>query len=278
MRYRTALIGIVFGVSLLIGFGAMLGLNLLLGLVFFFLYFAVAVSITRMRAEMGTPVHDLDYTGPDQTISDILGPNSLGMHNMTGLSVLFWFNRVYRCHPMPVQLEGMKMAEQSGARKEMRTWIGALMLAGVVGMISMFWAILHFNYIGVGHGFDGHEAWDRELNWIAVPKPGHGAVGISVLVGFVFSAILQVLRLSSCASPFHPLAYAVSGTWQMNLMWLPLFIAWVAKTLLLRYGGPKKFTEALPFCYGLILGQFIPGSLLNIWGLITNNSTYQFWQ
>jgi len=33
-----------------------------------------------------------------------------------------------------------------------------------------------------------------------------------------------------------------------------------------------------PFFYGLILGQFIPGSLLNIWGIMTQNPTYQFLQ
>jgi hypothetical protein len=26
------------------------------------------------------------------------------------------------------------------------------------------------------------------------------------------------------------------------------------------------------------LGQFIPGSLLNIWGIVTGTPTYQFWQ
>ena len=48
--------------------------------------------------------------------------------------------------------------------------------------------------------------------------------------------------------------------------------------VLLRYGGIKTYSAALPFFYGLILGQFVPGSLLNIWGIMTKNPTYQFWQ
>ena len=52
----------------------------------------------------------------------------------------------------------------------------------------------------------------------------------------------------------------------------------VLHKVLLRYGGMRTFSAALPFFYGLILGQFIPGSLLNIWGIVTQNPTYQFWQ
>jgi len=40
----------------------------------------------------------------------------------------------------------------------------------------------------------------------------------------------------------------------------------------------RTFLASMPFFYGLILSQFIPGSLLNIWGIITENLTYQFWQ
>ena len=64
-----------------------------------------------------------------------------------------------------------------------------------------------------------------------------------------------------------------------ELLWLPLFLAWSIKSILLRYGGGMKTYQAsLPFFYGLILGQFIPGSLLNIWGILTATPTYQFWQ
>ena len=64
----------------------------------------------------------------------------------------------------------------------------------------------------------------------------------------------------------------------MNLLWMPLLVAWAVKSTLLRYGGMRMYQASLPFFYGLILGQFIPGSLLNIWGIFTNTPTYQFWQ
>jgi len=64
----------------------------------------------------------------------------------------------------------------------------------------------------------------------------------------------------------------------MNLVWVPLLIAYIVKVIIFRYGGIQSYRNALPFFYGLILGQFVPGSLLNIWGIATGTPTYQFWQ
>jgi len=230
---------------------------------------------------MGTPVHDLHFTGPDWTISSLIGPHTLGPQNLAGFSLFYWFNRAYRAHPMPFELEGFKMAELSGARKEMNKWGFALLGAGLFGMLCAFWAVLHLTYINgapVGDHYFGNEAWSRYSGWLTTPKPANSSVGWAILFGFLFAGFLQIMRTTGIWWPFHPLAYAVSGSWEMNLLWTPLLVAWMTKGLILRFGGAKTYTTSLPFFYGLILGQFIPGSLFNIWGLMTNNPTYQFWQ
>ena len=78
--------------------------------------------------------------------------------------------------------------------------------------------------------------------------------------------------------PLHPLAFAVSSSWEINLVWGPLFLAWLFKSLLLRYGGRGGFQRSLPFFMGLMLGQFVVGSLWNIYGILRDLPTYQFWQ
>jgi len=286
LRYKWALLGLGGGLLVLVAFSAVLGLAWWLGLLFFLIYLGLALAITRMRAELGTPVHDLHFTGPDWALSDLLGPRAIGAQGLGVLSLFYWFNRAYRCHPMPFQLEAFKMAEQTGAmnmdavragRREMRAWFWALLLAGGFGMICAFWAMLHNSYIYGLRWYDT-SGWDRYAGWLKSPKPANGSVGWAMVVGFLFAAFLQAMRVRFFWWPFHPLAFAVSGSWEMNLLWMPLLIAWLVKTLILRYGGIKTYTSALPFFYGLILGQFVPGSLLNIWGIMTKNPTYQFWQ
>ncbi len=150
-RYRWAIVGVLGGLAGLVAFSAALGLAWWLAVAFFLIYLALALAITRMRAELGTPVHDLHFTGPDWALSDLLGPRAIGAQGLAVFSLFYWFNRAYRAHPMPFQLEAFKMAEQTGAmqegRREMRAWFWALLLAGGFGMICAFWALLHNNYI-----------------------------------------------------------------------------------------------------------------------------------
>ncbi len=281
LRYRWAFLGLAGGLTALVVFASCLGLPPWLGVLFFVLYLALALAITRMRAELGTPVHDLHFTGPDWVLSDLLGPRTIGPAGLAAFSLFFWFNRAYRCHPMPFQLEAFKMAEQTGARREigreMRGWFWTLLLAGGFGMLCACWALLHNQYI-YGVQWQDPSGWDRYAGWLKAPKPPNFTALEASVFGFLFAAFLQAMRVRFFWWPFHPLAYAVSGSWEMNLLWLPLLMAWVIKSLLLRYGGMKSFNIAMPFFYGLILGQFIPGSVLNIWGIITQNPTYQFWQ
>ena len=277
MRYRWAFIGLAGGLVGLVAFAVVLGLAWWLAVLFFLLYLALALAITRMRAELGTPVHDLHFTGPDWALTDVLGTQGMAPGGLAAFSLFFWFNRAYRCHPMPFQLEAFKMAEQTGARREMRGWFWALLLAGGFGMLCAFWALLHADY-AYGLKWSDTSGWDRYAGWLKAPKPANTSAALAIVVGFLFAAFLQAMRVRFFWWPFHPLAYAVSGSWEMNLLWLPLFIAWLTKVLLLRYGGMRTYSGALPFFYGLILGQFIPGSLLNIWVILTQNRTYQFWQ
>jgi hypothetical protein len=87
-----------------------------------------------------------------------------------------------------------------------------------------------------------------------------------------------MVRLNLPAWPFHPLGFAVSSSWEMNLVWMPLTIAWLLKLVILRYGGLELFRRAVPFFYGLILGQFVVGSLLNIISIALGIPSYMFWQ
>ena len=289
LGYRAAFAGILGGLALLVGFSIFLGLAWWLAVLFFLIYLALALAITRMRAELGTPIHDLHNTGPDVLLPDLLGTRSLSHHDLGVFSLFFFFNRAYRCQPMPIQLEGFKMAALTGGAargREMRGWFWALLLAGGWGAVCAFWAMLHLTYQfgalakadhGAMQAFGG-ESWNRLAGWLQQPKAANGSVGWALMAGFLFAAFLQAMRVRFFWWPFHPLAYAVSSSFEINLVWMPLLIAWLIKSLLLRYGGVRTFQSSLPFFYGLILGQFVEGSLLNIWGIATGTPTYQFWQ
>lgn len=280
MRYRTALFGIVSGVAILTAFAGYLGMKWWIGIAFFVLYFLLAIAITRMRAELGTPIHDLHYTGPEQTLVRVAGSRAFNTDTLTVFAIFYGFNRAYRGHPMPNQLESYKLAEQSGS--DYRRWNNALLVLGSVGIFVGFWTILALMYQYGVHGKSYAQIDTESFEFLTsqIQSPQHGKFSELLAIGFGAGVAfgLQWLRLKLPWWPLHPLAYAVTSSWEINLVWLPLGIAWIIKTLLLRYGGRNVFHRSLPFFVGIILGEFVVGSLWNIYGIANKIPTYQFWQ
>jgi hypothetical protein len=279
ISYRGAVIGIVVGYGLLTAFAVSMGMSWWLAVVFFAVFFALSIAITRMRAELGTPIHDLHFTGPDWTLPELFGTRSFGPRDMTQMTMFFWFNRAYRYHPMPHQLEGFKIAERTDGSYPRYFW--AMALAGVAGAGAGFWAMLHLNYIygaTAKAGSFGPEAFDRLTGWLNNPQKPSAPKAGAIVVGLAIAFFLEAMRLRFPAWPFHPLGFAVTASWEINLVWMPLFIAWLCKLVILRYGGLKGFRDSLPFFFGLMLGQFFVGSIVNLIGIALEIPTYQFWQ
>jgi hypothetical protein len=75
-------------------------------------------------------------------------------------------------------------------------------------------------------------------------------------VGVVVSLFLTVMRTAFHWWPLHPLGYALAGSWTTVVFWFPCLVAWICKTLSLRYGGMSFYLKARPFFLGLVIGEF----------------------
>ncbi|MBC8141442.1 MAG: hypothetical protein H7Y38_08365, partial [Armatimonadetes bacterium] len=182
-------------------------------------------------------------------------------------------------HPMPHQLESYKLADASGVAR--RPWTIALLVGGAFAAFVTFWIFLHLMYTNgaaakVGYAY-GYATFAQIASWTRNPAKGDPAEWIATAWGFGLAAGMQWARLRFAWFTLHPLAYAVTSSYQMNIVWLPLTLAWMAKATLLRFGGLNAFRRALPFFFGLMLGQFVVGSLWNILGTWLNLPTYRFW-
>jgi hypothetical protein len=282
--YRVAYLGLCGGAVVLFAFCVACGMSPAIAVAFFFIYFLLSLAVTRIRAELGPPAHDLHNGGPEMFLVNAFGARDLGPRNLTMFSMFFFFNRAYRAHPMPFQLEGLKIAER--VRMDMRRLSWAMMLAAAWGCICAFWAFLHIGYtLGAGTAkvvgpvtwAFGPEPWNRLQGWLQNPeKPNFPAV-IAMAAGFSFTVLLMALRMRFHWWPFHPVGYAVSSSWSLNIIWLPLLIAWAVKLLMMRYGGLKLYRDSLPFFLGLILGEFVVGSLWTLIGIFMGIPSYGFW-
>ena len=113
ISYQAAFWGMAGGLVLLGGFCLFAGMVWWAVVLFFTIYLAIALAVTRMRAELGPPAHDLHRSGPDEMLPAILGPSNFDRHTLSVFSLAWGFNRAYRSHPMPVGMESFKLAERA---------------------------------------------------------------------------------------------------------------------------------------------------------------------
>ena len=270
MRYRTAGIGVLIGLILILAFCLKAGMSLWFATLFFALYFAMSVTITRIRAELGPPAHDLYNAGPDLLLTDALGTRRIGNRNLSVMSLFFWLNHLsYRAHPMPHQLEGLKLAHQARFNPTQLIWVMAIAI--FVGALSAAWGHLHLSYqVGLeqARSWYARAAFNRLAGWLYNPTETSISGLLYTTGGFGFAVSLLFLRWRFIQWPLHPVGYVVSSWWTFTGLWFPLLISWIVKRILLSTGGVRLYRRSIPFFIGLVIGDVIVASIISILGLI----------
>ncbi len=281
LPYRAAAVGAVAGIALLALFSIRAGLAPALAALFFIIYYLVSLAVARVRAEFGSPVHDFHWAGPGQTITYIGGTANLRPQDLRALSLLWWFNRAYRQHPIANSLEGLQMAHR--ARASARAVAAALLAAALLGAVAVFWGWLHYAYrMGVASGWGGGDWRGNEMattlqSWVEGPTPANPDSLLAIAAGFAITMGLAAARTAFVGWPFHPVAYGLSASWSIHIVWMPMLIAWLVKFAILRYGGLRLYRQALPLFFGLILGEAVVGCAWPVYGLLRGTPTYSFW-
>jgi len=270
------------GIALLLAFSIAAGMQWWAAALFFLGYLSVSITVSRVRGEFGSPVHDLHFASPGSVMVRLVGTRPFTPRTLTVFALYYWFNRAHRSHPMPTAMEGLVIGDQLGQAKGM--WQG-LWLAVLVGMPAACYMLLDPYYrlgadtaqVGGAQRWFGWEAFNNYLlPWLtAEHKVNWGAIGFTA-GGFLFVWLLYLLRVYWIGSPFHPVGYAISGTWSMEMVWFPLFLAWLAKALVLRYGTFRDYYNYSQFFIGLVIGDFVSGGLWNIYGTLVGREVYRF--
>jgi hypothetical protein len=178
---------------------------------------------------------------------------------------------------MPVQADALRMGHQAGMRLPR---LGKLLPAtAVVAGLACFWGYLHVVYqTGVESAqfaqivrwAFGQDPWQKLGTILNTnTEADYGAAG-AYAFGLAFTLFLASMRTRFVWWPFHPVGYLVAGSIGLFRLWLPIFLTWLFKAVLLRYGGLDAYRRARPFFLGLICGEFSAAFLRTVVDLIFN--------
>ena len=275
LRFAVAAIAVgLLGATILFNVAGM-SLSLIAG--FLVIFYLLGLAMSRVRAEFGAP-HEIYYINPQRIIAQVAGTRLFGPRQLAALTTASWFNRCYRCHPMPFQLEGLKMAEVTGTDRA--GLVRAMLLATVVGIVLAYWANLQVTLAAGGEakalGFKGvgWEHYRRLDDWLRNPSTtNYPALG-GMLAGALIFFGLRYVHFHT-ALPFHPAGYALSVSFAVNYFWFSFLISWIIKAAVLRYGGRRGHRVATRFFLGVLLGDYVSGSIWGIVGPLLGRRTYK---
>lgn len=283
ISYRTAFLGLFGGFALLTLFLTVAGLRFWVAFVCMAIYFLMVSGILRIRAEFGPPVHDFHYMGPDRMLPRILGASHFSKTELAIFALLWFCNRAHRGDVAPVGLEGLAIAERQ--RWNAHRIFFAMLLAFAFSVVTTFLLYEYHAYrIGESSKFSygswaAAEAFTAMAGWVGGvqdARPNSNAT-LAIAFGAVMAWLLGALRLRFIGFPLHPIAFAISSGLSIHIFWLPLFIAWAIKALLIRFGGLAAYRRYLPFFLGLIIGDCVQGVLWSVLSVVTGLEMYSFY-
>jgi len=269
--------GLVGGLGALVLFCVVGGMRWWPPLLILVLSLAYLLAAARIRAESGNAWLFGPRVDPNLLMISALGTRAFRLEDLTLLCYISNISSFdLRCVAMPHQLDGYKMADEVGLSKNRLT--SFLLLGLATGLMVAFWVALGIWYrLGALAKLDhwrtlmGRAPFDRLEGYINHPS-SPDALGLSFLSGgLLLTVFLIFMRTRFMWWPLHPVGYAMAATLTMGKMWVPFSVAWVVKTLVLRYGGAKLYQRSLPFFLGLIVGDFFNGGLWTAVGCVVSS-------
>ena len=226
--------------------------------IYLFFTFVLFLGITRVVAEGG-----LAFIFAPMIASDFVtagfGTRALGASGITALAFTYVWASDILTFVMASSANALKLAAESiKGRRRLVFW--AMLVAIVVTLCSSVWAILEVAY---RHGGANADVFFRasgypfqiaaaRLDMIEGPhwqNWGYTAIGAMVM------GLLMLARQRLSWWPIHPLGFPTSAVF--GFMFFSVFLAWLIKSVVIRYGGPQLYLRSRPFFLGLILGQFV---------------------
>ncbi|CAN5358930.1 hypothetical protein BH11ARM1_BH11ARM1_05700 [soil metagenome] len=271
IKYRWAFIGLIVTFLIQVGWGMYGGLPAWYMVPYVALFLIFSFVLTRIRAQLGPPTHEFAFFGSNSIMGRFFGTRWLSDQQASWVASGFMvMNRLYRNHPMPYQLEAMKMAQME--RVNQKRIFQAIVVATVFGFFLAYWFLLVRNYRTGDIGWTDAGGY---LNNIVSKRQGPDILGIVMtMLGFTIVMILDAVRFKFPGFPLHPAGYVLSMNFGVDYYWFGLLIALLVKNFVQRYYGLSGYDKLRMVALGILLGEYAAETIWMSMALITKQSTY----
>ena len=259
---RLAFASLVIGVAFMIAWLTVTGLSLYVSAILVFGALGAFIGLSRVVAEAGLPGVQTPMV-PQAFITRGFGPEVLGLKNMTGLGLSTVWMGETAANMMNAAVHALKLTSEEGQDRRYRGMPLVIALAVCIGLAGSIWFTMRMAYTFGGINLHGWYYWGAPhwpFNYMAAvysaPEPFLPRLGFTTF-GAGAMAVLLYLRYRFTWWNLHPIGFPVASTFQITYyLWFNIFLAWLVKGAVLRYGGVGLYRSLRPFFLGLVLGEF----------------------
>jgi hypothetical protein len=264
ISYRAAFWGAAVGFMLLVACGMLMGMRLHVAVLAFTLYFVAIVVMTRMYAQVSLPVFCMAFFSFTSWTTSFTGTGGLTRAEATALTTYYWFDRTHEQLPMAHHLEALVFADR--LKQSRKAMFRVLLLSIVVGIVVGIPTLLQIFYdrgaASARVQNDGvwlaNVAWTRYTDWTSNSKPIQAQTIARTAISAAIVLALSYARNAWIGFPLHPIGYLFASSYGLEWgMWNVIFVTWLIKALVVRYGGLRLYRASMPFFLGLALGDAV---------------------
>jgi hypothetical protein len=251
-------------------FGVAIGLPFLWMLLYIGLFLMFSVAVTRLRAQLGAPTHEMAFMGPHQLILDVHGTTGLSQSLVTRtMSAFYMVNRIHRTHPQPTLLESQYVAERE--RISQRLMFGAILLAVVLGTVCGNLAHIYLAYRDTPASYPSDETGGFIRQIMETHRPTNLAAILAVLMGMAVVFGLDAIRFRYPGFLLHPAGYALAMNYGVDYYWFGLLIVLIVKTFVQKYFGLKGSARLRELAIGLIVGEYAAETIWALFSMLNHD-------
>lgn len=260
LSYPLAFWGFWASLSFVVAWTVAAGVQWNIALLLWATYLVIAVGLTRLVVEAGLLMVHTGWAplGPwSGLIGSAVSPSSAVPASVIGGALM----TELRGFLMPSYLHAFKLAHDQ--KIPARPLLALISLCVALAFGVGVWTSLHLGYDNGGLSLQ--EWWARGAG---AQAPARNAAlfvrGIQdsfalnwawSAVGFFVTCGLMAARARFAWFPLHPLGYIIFTPYAMVTLWFSIFLGWLIKSLILRFGGTQTYRSVTPFFLGLILGD-----------------------
>lgn len=271
ISYKTAFYGAVIGFVLLVIIGILCGMRPHVALLAFTLFYLAIIIMTRMYAQVALPLFCMAFFSFTAWTTNFTGITGLTGKEGTILTSFYWFDRTYETLPMGHHMESLVLADRlnQSKRKMFKVIIISSILGIVIGMLTLLQIYYDRGVASAQMSTDpvwlGSYAWGRLKSWNDNPTGVQFGTLAKMGVSALIVIFLAVARNMWFGFPLHPIGYLFASSFALEWgMWNIIFVTWLIKSLVVKYGGLRIYRQSLPLFFGLALGDAVAHL---VWGI-----------